>query len=235
MDPIKKGQVRALCAQFSNAIPDDLDSALAREWQECMGEVMPLVLRSSPYIVKQKLAGPVAGIPNLLWTLTSDGRTSDQLIAGIQAKGRRVGHWAAEYVISNPQFVEELTLGITYHLVGIRGDEFINRDRITKNIFAEGNDRKYRKSPAFLAALLREAFSQEKLGYPRVVVMHKPIHISDGHCPDVLVLDSHDGYEWLDVCGADPENCWSREDLFLFLAPPDCAGRQEKPWAHLES
>lgn len=154
---------------------------------------------------------------NILFTLTSDGRTAGQLISCIQTK-RQVSGYAKD-VMSKAQFAKELTSDVIYKLVGIRGDEFSDQERATKNIFAEGARRKCRKPPAFLAALLREKFSQEELG-SYVAVMHEPICDSHGF-PRVLVLRCCGGEEWLNAWIVNPEGRWDRGGLFLFLAPQE--------------
>lgn len=153
---------------------------------------------------------------SVLWTLISDGRNAAALTQALKAKDRRVTERAAQ-VMATEKFAAEITSGVAYQLVGIRGDEFTAAERTTANIFKEAARRGYRKPPAFLAALLREQFTQEQLDYPYVAVMHEPITV--GGDPLVLVLDRGDDEEWLSVWYAFPGSQWYRGFLFLFLAP----------------
>lgn len=152
------------------------------------------------------------------WTVTSNERSAPvALIAALEAKGRDVGNWAKD-IISKPAFV--VSRGVTYRLVIIRGDEFTDEERTTKNIFAEAERRRYRKPPAEVAALLRKKFAQEELGFPFVVVMHEPIHgSSEGGVPAVLGLGHGITGEWLDAWDARPREKWFVGDVFIFLAP----------------
>ncbi len=150
----------------------------------------------------------------VLWTVTSDGTNA----AVLEAVGRKVSSWAKD-VMSKPQFV--VTNGKTYRLVVIRGDEFAtDAERTTANICAEAVRRRYLEPPAEVAALLRKKFTQEELGFPYVVVMHKPITDSDGY-PRLLALRRGGYGEWLDVRYDNPDERWRREDVFVFLAPQD--------------
>ncbi|MEK7125052.1 MAG: hypothetical protein AAB864_01510 [Patescibacteria group bacterium] len=154
---------------------------------------------------------------NALWALVSDGRSTKELIAALESKGNVVSDWAKD-IMNKPDFAQAVTSGVTYQLVGIRGDEFSEDQRTTANIYAEAVRRGYHKPPAFLAALLREKFTQEQLGHPYVAVMHEPICDSSG-CPSVLGLNRGDGRGWLHAWRARPGGRWGRGDLFVFLAP----------------
>lgn len=153
-----------------------------------------------------------------IWTVVSNGRNAQALIGALEAKGRRVSNWAKD-AMSKAGF--KVTKGQTYNFVVIRGDEFAtDAERTTANIFAEGVRRRYRKPPADAAALLREKFTQEELGFPYVVVMHEPITGSGGDS-FLLVLARRGDGEWLRAWLADPDEQWHRGSVFVFLTPQD--------------
>lgn len=154
----------------------------------------------------------------ILWAVTSDGRSAEQLIAAIEARGRKVTDWA-KGIIAKSQFVP--TTGATYNFVGIRGDEFAeDRKRTTKNIFAfaAAPSRRYPKPNVEAALLLREKYSQEELGALHVAVFHEPIRDARD-CPDVLALSRDGADDYLGAWHAGPGGQWPREDIFAFLAP----------------
>src|SRR3989344_2374815 len=147
----------------------------------------------------------------VLWTVTSDGTDATML----EAIGRKVSSWAKD-VMSKSEFV--VTKGKTYRLVVIRGEEFAtDSERPTANIRAEAVRRRYLEPPAEVAVLLRKKYTQEELGFPYVVVMHKPILDSNGS-PALLVLRRFDGGEWLCAWCDYPGKRWYREGVFVFLA-----------------
>ena len=150
----------------------------------------------------------------VLWTVTSDGTDATML----EAIGRKVSFWAKD-VMSKSEFV--VTKGKTYRLVVIRGDEFAtDAERTTANIRAEAVRRRYLEPPAEVAVLLRKKFTQEQLGFSYVVVMHKPITDLYRY-PRLLVLRRNADGEWLDAWFGNPDRQWSRENVFVFLAPQD--------------
>lgn len=157
----------------------------------------------------------IVGVVNVVWTVTSNGWSVKQLIAVIEARGRKVGNWAKD-IMSKPQFVT--TKGRIYNLAVIRGDEFSDNERTTANIFAEAERRGLQKPPAEVAALLREKFSQDELSFPYVAVMHEPIGDSGGNL-GVLGLRRYEGDDWLGAWLANPGSRWDRENVFVFLAP----------------
>jgi len=148
----------------------------------------------------------------VLWTVTSDGAG----VAALESAGRKVSHWAKD-VMSKPEYV--VTNGKTYRLVIIRGDEFAtDAERTTANIRVEAARRHYLEPPAEVAVLLRKKYTQEELGFPYVVVMHKPITDSRGD-PELLALHRNGDGEWLVVWYAFPGKQWNRGFVFVFLAP----------------
>jgi hypothetical protein len=156
----------------------------------------------------------------ILFTVTSDGRSFDEVIASIEAKGRRISDWAKNLVLRSG---EKTTTGVVYNFVGIRGDEFPTyRERTMENIFAEAKRRKYPTPTVESTLLLREKYSQnelEKTGLRCFPVFHEPVRYADD-CPYyVLVLYRTSDGGWLDGWDANPTRPWHHERLFLFLAP----------------
>lgn len=194
------------------ALPRDIDPDIADGWRD-NGESLARVLRQALFPPQ-----PVS-TPTILWTIEDDGRTNDELIASLEAKGIEVSDYAKQIIAK----ANELTppKGTVYRLVGIQGGEFpTDAKRTTKHIFAEASrpERKYCKPPLRAALLLREKFSQEQLGYPYVALMSEPVSGSDGF-PHVLGLDRGDAESWLSAWFAFPGSQWIRESLFVFLAP----------------
>ncbi len=151
----------------------------------------------------------------ILWTVTSDGRTAQELIRDIGKKDRRVSDCARD-IMGKPEF--KTTKGETYRLIGIRGDEFKDGDRTTRGIFKEAKRRGYLVPPVEVAPLLREKLSQEELGYPYVAVFHEPICDSYGY-PYILELYRLGTGVWLHAWSAGDIFRWPHRNLFLFLAP----------------
>ena len=146
-------------------------------------------------------------------TIKTEGLSATALLEKLEKRSVTVSTWAKE-VIGISKFKPTKK---QYDLVAIRGDEFTDEKRTTKNIYAEADKRGYGISPIELALYLRR-IEQSDLGHPYVAVMHEPICGSHG-CPGVLGLDRSVGGEWLGAWGAYPGDRWSREDLFVFLAP----------------
>lgn len=153
----------------------------------------------------------------VLWTVMSDGRDANALITAIEAKDRKVSDRAKD-IMYKPQF--KTSSGKTYRLAIIKGDEFADDERTTTDIFAEAERRGLQRPPAEVAALLREKYSQDELGFPYVAVMHEPICDSDGD-PFVLALYCGGAAAWLLAVRAYPGSRWRREGVFVFLARQD--------------
>ncbi len=159
-------------------------------------------------------------INNAMFTVTSDGRTGEEFIRDFKRNDYRVGDYASD-VMRKPAFVA--TNDKTYRLGLIKGEEFSDAERSTKNICAEAARRGWLTPPAEVAPLLRETVSDEEikhLGLWWLVVMHEPIIDSDGGAR-LLGLHRHGGGQWLDTRYGKPGRRWGREDGFLFLLPQD--------------
>ncbi len=148
----------------------------------------------------------------ILFSVTSRGESKETLFKKIEKKSY-ISSYAKEII--GKEFVA--TKGIRYDFVGIRGTEFDHLPT-TKEIFGEAKKRGYFIPTIESGMLLREKYTQNKLGENFIAVFHEPVRHSDGR-PNVLGLDRRDDavglYAWI----AYVERQWVREFLFLFLAP----------------
>lgn len=151
-----------------------------------------------------------------IFTIYSDGRTAETLVRDLEQKGFRVSA-SAEDMMGKPQFVT--TRGTTYSIGFIRGNEFTDAERITKNIRKEAKRRGWLSPPAECAPLAREQISDKNLkrmGLRCLVMMHEPIE-DFGGIPKLLGLDCSVGGRWLRPCYGRPDGWWSRRFGFGFL------------------
>lgn len=156
-------------------------------------------------------------MPYALWIIEDDGRTNEELIASIEAKGRKVTDREKQAVAKANEPIPPK--GTVYHLIGILGDEFPTDDHRTANVIfaaAAAQERKHGKPPIRAALLLREKFSQKELGYHYVAVMNDPVSVPDGD-PRVSVLSRFDDEDHLEAWSASSSYQWYRVPLFLFL------------------
>jgi hypothetical protein len=110
--------------------------------------------------------------PDAFWTITSRGRTQDQLVEDLKLKG-----WTVEenYFrdVSQPEAFR-ITTGATYHLVGIQSRRISDRSPFKwRDVLGEMVHRGYKMVPAEAAVILGAQYSRKELGgYKRVYVMH---------------------------------------------------------------
>lgn len=164
---------------------------------------------------------PFGENPSAIFTVTSDGRTGEDFIRDLKQADYRVGDWAADVMRRQPAFVT--TAGVTYRLGVIKGEEFSDSERTTKNIRAEAARRGWFTPPAEVAPLLRESVSDEDIEHMELtwlVVMHEPI-IDSGGDANLLNLYRLDDGRWLNTVYVQPVDRWNREDGFVFLLPHD--------------
>ena len=151
--------------------------------------------------------------------VTTDGRTGEDFIRILRQNGYRVSDWARD-ILRQPVFVT--TNGVVYKPVIIRGDEFSDNERTSKNIRAEAKRSGYLTPPAELAPYIREIISDEetrKMDLWWLVDMHKPIKDSEGTSRLFDVSRRVDGL-WLHASFDDnPKGGWFREAGFVFLLP----------------
>jgi hypothetical protein len=153
----------------------------------------------------------------IYFSVTSDGTTGKDWIKRLEGNGFRVGDYAKQ-VLCSPDF--KPTSGVTTEVAVLKGMLFEDNDRVTKNIRAESDKRKFEKPNAELACLIREKFTDkeiEAMGLCWIVAMHEPIKGSDGD-PSLLCADRHGGGRWLDASRAYPDNRWDRGHGFAFAA-----------------
>ena len=120
----------------------------------------------------------------IYFSVTTNGTSGSDWGSRLEKKGLRIWEWAKD-VLNSPDF-KPMKAGITLEIAVIRGTRFIDSDRTTKNVRAEGNRRGWKHgndiSPE-IACLIREKFTDEELeamGLWWIVVMHEPINDSDG-------------------------------------------------------
>jgi hypothetical protein len=159
--------------------------------------------------------------PKILFTVTSDDRSKEQLLADLKVLGRGVSAAAGEVINSSAMITSN---GVTYRVVGIHGNEFAtNENRTAEAVRALAKRRGYITPPAKLALLLREKYTQDQIGARYGIVMHRPIFITDKgtshYC--VLGLYSLSSEDRLTAWNGMPEHEWHSGSLFLFLAPED--------------
>lgn len=148
----------------------------------------------------------------IYFSVTSDGTTGEDWIKRFKSKGFFVDR-RVESILRSPDFVP--TSGVTTEVAVLKGDLFSDNDRITKNILAEADKRKFLRPSAELACLTREKFTDEEfkqMNLRHVTPMHQAINRSilgitipdDGFCPLCAYFD------WDDMG-------WSRDCAFVFI------------------
>ncbi len=153
-----------------------------------------------------------------LGTVTSDGTTGPEWIKRLEKKGFRVSDWAKS-VLKSKDF--KPTNGVTSHIVVLKGKLWKDSDRITSNIRAEADRRKFEKPNAEVACLIREKFTDEEIeamGLWWIVAMHEPIKDSAG-VPSLLHARRRDGGLWLNAAYDVPGRGWDDDHGFAFVAP----------------
>ena len=164
----------------------------------------------------------------IYFSVTTNGTSGSDWGSRLEKKGLRIWEWAKD-VLNSPDF-KPMKAGITLEIAVIRGTRFIDSDRTTKNVRAEGNRRGWKHgndiSPE-IACLIREKFTDEELeamGLWWIVVMHEPINDSDGD-PNLLSAFRYDDGRWLDADVDRPGYEWDDDGGFAFVIP-QVAGTQ---------
>ncbi len=151
----------------------------------------------------------------IYFSATSAGTTGEDWISRLEGKGFRVGGYAKQ-VLRSADF--KPTSGVTTEVAVLKGMLFEDNDRITKNIRAEADKRKFLKPNAELACLLRLKFTDKELeamGLTWIVTMHEPINDSDG-VPGLLDASRDGDGRWLLACVGRPGYGWVRDGGFAF-------------------
>jgi hypothetical protein len=146
----------------------------------------------------------------------TDGTTGEQWISRLEGKKFNVGNYAKS-VLRSSDF--QPTSGVTYEIAILKGLLFADDVRITSNIRAEAERRKFAKlKNAEISCLIREKFTDkeiEAMGLWAIVGMHDPIKDSGGDLD--LLGASRDGRgRSLRAFGGNPDRGWDREDGFAF-------------------
>lgn len=161
----------------------------------------------------------VTGNRIILPAIITDGRTGEDFIWTLRKNGYRVSDWARD-VLRNPAFVTSSS--VTYRSVVIKGEEFSDSERSSKNIRAEAKKSGYLTPPAELAPYLREILSDEetrKMNLWWLVNMHEPIKDSEG-TPRLFDVSRRVDGLWLHASYDDnPAGGWFHEAGFVFLLP----------------
>lgn len=124
------------------------------------------------------------------------------------------------------------TDGVEYEIVIIKGEEFSDDKRTTKNIHAEAKKRGYLIPPAEVTLLLREKLSDkdiEEMGLWGLVTMHEPIKDSGGG-PRLLGASRRGDGRWLRADWDGPGGRWGRGSGFAFLSPTHLTARSLRWW-----
>lgn len=139
----------------------------------------------------------------------------------MEAKGFKLSKWAKD-LLNSPDFTS-CEKGKIYEIVILPGKLFLDGERTTKNILAEGDKRGLSHGSELsteVACLIRENCSDEqikKMGLNWLVTMHELIKDSVG----ALFLLSTDwvrGASWLSARCGNPDRSWDYENGFVFLA-----------------
>lgn len=147
----------------------------------------------------------------IYFSVTSDGSTGEQWISHLERHGDY-----AKQVLRSKDF--KPTNGVTTEVAVLKGMLFSDNDRITSNIRAEADKRKFKKPNAELACLIRVKFTDDEIkamGLTWIVAMHEPIKDSDGD-PHLLGVNRGGEGRWLSACSDWPDRRWDRELGFAF-------------------
>ncbi len=174
----------------------------------------------------------------LLCEITADGRTPSQLVAAIEAQGKKVWPYARGIVLGEGKDpFPEVPAGENWRL-GVLFASELGKYPTSTQVWAEMGKRGLGKPHPAAALYLREKYSQEDLlaavnalrpaGAPEVslvIVMHEPIRDSDGN-PRLLGLDRDGGEGDVDAYDGDPGREWRADGAFVVLLPQEDSGSQ---------
>ncbi len=152
----------------------------------------------------------------IYFTVISDGTTGEEWIKRLEDKDFHLNDHAKN-VLRSPDF--KPTKGITTEIAVLKGELFKkDKDRTTKNIRAEADNRNLTKPNAEVACLIREKFTDEDIqamGLWGIVTMHEPINDSDG-ISYLLGVYRVDVGRWLIAYYDGPGFRWYRFGVFAF-------------------
>lgn len=151
----------------------------------------------------------------IYFSVTSNGMTGPQWIEHFEKKGIQLPKLAKDVLLSS-KF--KPTNGVTTEIAVLKGMLFEDNDRITSNIRAKADKRKFAKPNAELGCLIRDMFTDkeiEAMGLVWIVAMHEPIEDSDGDLSLLGMCRAVDGH-WLDAYFGKPSHGWNRVSGFAF-------------------
>ncbi|MFA6554650.1 MAG: hypothetical protein WCS89_04070 [Candidatus Paceibacterota bacterium] len=146
----------------------------------------------------------------------TDGTTGSQWIDRLKKKGFRLSKWAKD-ILNSKDF--KPTTGVVNEIAVLKGTLFKNNGRITKNIRAMDDKRKFATPNAEIACMIREMFTDEEIkdmGLVWIVAMHEPIKDSNGG-PNLLSADRAEDGRWLRTPCLSTIDEWRRERGLAFV------------------
>jgi hypothetical protein len=115
----------------------------------------------------------------IYFSVTSNGRTGEQWIAHLLARGYSVGY-NAQYALHSPNF--KPTKGITTEIAVLRSELFGDRVSTYPNVREVATKKNFIEPNAEVACLIRDMFTDAELkamGLCAIITMHKPIRTSN--------------------------------------------------------
>ena len=156
------------------------------------------------------------------FSVTSDGASGEAWIIRLESKGFRMTRYTKQ-VLNSSDF--KPTSGVTTEVAVLKGTLFKDGDRITREIRAEADRRKFVVPKAEVACLIREKFADEEIevmGLWGIVTMHEPIKDSVGD-PRLLRANRIGGGRWLSAYNDRPGRRWDRDAGFAFAVSQVCS------------
>jgi hypothetical protein len=149
----------------------------------------------------------------ITFSVTTDGTTGEGWKERLEGKGFLFGG-DSKGVLCSPHF--KPSNGVTTEVRVLRGSVFCDYDRVSRIIRGEAGNRKFSKSKAELACLIREKFTDEDfeaMGLQKIVTMHEPINVDGGS----FLLGAVRG-GWLTTWDGGSSSAWPRGVGFAFTA-----------------
>ncbi|MCK4918717.1 MAG: hypothetical protein KAS02_02950 [Candidatus Pacebacteria bacterium] len=150
------------------------------------------------------------------FSVTSDGTTGGEWIKRLEGKDFHLSD-CSKQLLRSSDF--KPTDSITTEVAVLKGAFFKDKDRITKKIRAEADNRGFIKLNAEVACLVREKFTDKEIktmGFDWLITMHKPI--KDSVSVLGLLGTGWDGGEsCLGAYYGGPGSLWGRGSGFVFL------------------
>lgn len=204
MSKATEGQARSLIASFAvdtpwASITTDLQPFIELSPKE-RGARFAAFLNSNG-VVYDHVPSALREIDGVIYfTVTSDGTTGENWITRLENKGFSVGEYAKE-ILRSADFTP--TSGIVTEVAVLKGKLFEDAYRTTKKICVEAEKRRLKKPRPEIACLIREKFTDEKIGDMGlwvITTMHEPIK------------DSDDNLHYLGTCLTDVRGCLNTYD-----------------------